>query len=159
MINNNVKKMLNHKEKQLVIELRRSRSQNIMELSRKINMPKSTVYDMLHRLEEKAVIDGRIHLDFEKIGFPIRIFLIIKTETEHKDTLKKYLLEQKHVNNIFTINRASSFHVESIFKNQKEVEDFLEDLEQKNSLIQLSVYTILEHIERERFLTKEEHFT
>jgi DNA-binding Lrp family transcriptional regulator len=150
--------MLNHKEKQLVQELRKSKSQNILELSRKINMPKSTVYDMIHRLEEKAIIDGRVHLDFEKIGFPIRIFLIVKTEKEYKDALKKYLIGQKHINNIFTINRASSFHVESIFRNQKEVEEFLEDLEQKNTLIQLSVYTILEHIEKERFLTKEEHF-
>ncbi len=150
--------MLTDKERQLIIALRRSEVDNVHQVAKKSNTPKSTLYDLLHRLEEKEIIKTHVAIAFEKIGYPLRIFFIAKTSAVQKELLKKYLLNQKNINTIHTVNRGNNFHFEALFRNQKEVEEFLEQLEEHNALEQLSAYNVLETLQHEQFLTAEEHF-
>lgn len=150
--------MLTDKERKLVIELRKNGRQDITKLAAKYNYPKSTLYDMLHRLEQKGILEHTSKIDFEKIGFPIQIFIVAKTTTQNKESMKKYLMGKKNVNSIYTVNQGSNFHFEGVFRNQREVEDFLEELEDSNPLTQINVYNVIERITSEKFLTEEEHF-
>jgi DNA-binding Lrp family transcriptional regulator len=148
--------MLNNTEKSVIAHVRKSK--NLLELSRKTDYPKSTLYDALHRLEKKGVITHTNKVCFEKIGFPIQMFINIKTVPEHKLDLKNYLESQNHINNLHVVNNPSSFHFEAIFKSQKQVEEFLEILENQIPLVHINVFTVLETIHSERFLTQEQHF-
>lgn len=150
--------MLNGKEKRLIVALRRQDSQNIMNVSKKQEIPKSTLYDIMHKLQKTEILKNITKISFEKIGFPIKIFFVIRTEIQNREKLKQFLIAQKNVNNIHLVNNRSSFHVECIFKNQKETEEFLEELEEQAPLTQLSVYNLLDTIQEEKFLTMEEHF-
>jgi DNA-binding Lrp family transcriptional regulator len=150
--------MLNDKEKQLILKLRNNSRANIKEIAKQMNCPISTMYDLLHRLEEKKVITYTSKISFEKMGYPIHMFIIAKTNPENSVQLKEYLLTKKNINSIHTINHRSNFHIECIFSHQREVEDFLEELEAENVLTQLSVYTVIETINSEKFLTEPEHF-
>ncbi len=150
--------MLNTKEKRLIVALRKKDSQNIMNVSKKQEIPKSTLYDIMHKLQRTEIVRQITKISFEKIGFPIKIFFIIRTDNQNKERLKQFLLSEKNVNNIHLINNSTSFHVECIFKNQKSAEEFLELLEEQIPLTQLSAYNLLETIREENFLTEEEHF-
>ncbi len=150
--------MLNSKEKKLITALRRQDTQNIMGVAKNQEIPKSTLYDIMHKLQRTEVIRQITKISFEKIGFPIKVFFIIRTDVQGKEKLKQFLTSHKNVNNIHLINNSASFHIECIFRNQKSAEDFLELLEEQVPLTQLSVYNLLETIQEERFLTHEEHF-
>jgi DNA-binding Lrp family transcriptional regulator len=151
--------MLNDKEKQLLMQLRKNSRVNINDVAKKFNHATSTMYDMLHRLEYKNIIAHTSKVAFEKIGYPIKVFIIIKTSLTHKDKLRAYLQTKPQINSLHTINHSSSFHMECIFRNQIEVEEFLEDLEDRNALSEINVYNVLETIYTEKFLTEKEHFT
>jgi len=150
--------MIGEKEKKIIVELRKDSRQDITKLAKKHDYPKSTMYDILHKLEDQGILVHTSKVDFEKLGFPIQIFMVIKTTSAHKELMKKFLMEKKNVNSIYTVNQGSNFHFESIFRNQKEVEDFLEELEEKNPLTQINVFNVIEKVCTEKFLTEEEHF-
>lgn len=151
-------KVLKIKERKLIVALRKQNTQNIMNVSKNQKIPKSTLYDIMHKLQRNDILRQIAKISFEKIGFPIKTFFVIRTEPQYKDKLKQFLLSQKNVNNIHSINNKSSFHIECIFRNQKDAESFLEELEEQTPLTQLSVYNLLETIQEEKFLTEETHF-
>jgi DNA-binding Lrp family transcriptional regulator len=150
--------MLNDKEKQLILKLRQNSRVNINDVAKQLNYATSTMYDLLHRLEEKKIVTHISRVAFERIGFPIKTYLIVKTTPIHRDQLKKYLQEKACINSLCTVNHQSSFHVECIFRNQKDLEEFLEELEERHTLAEIHVYNVLEMIHVERFLTEAEHF-
>jgi DNA-binding Lrp family transcriptional regulator len=149
--------MLNTNEKKLIVALRKQDSQNIMNVSKKQEIPKSTLYDIKHRLQRAGIIKQVTKISFEKIGFPIKAFFIIHTESEFKESLKKILMSHHNINNIILTN-TSRFHVEGIFKNQIKVEEFLEEIKKYKQIVKVSTYHVVEHIQEEKFLTEEEHF-
>jgi len=151
--------MLNDKEKQLLMQLRKNSRVNINDVAKKFNHATSTMYDMLHRLEYKNIITHTSKVAFDKIGYPIKVFIIVKTTLNNKDKLKEYLQNKSNVNSLDIINHRSNFHMECIFRTQIEVEEFLEELEERHTLSEINVYTVIETIHTEKFLTKEEHFT
>ena len=148
--------MLTETEKSVIAHIRKSR--NILELARKKDLPKSTLYDALHRLQSKGVLTHTNKVCFEKIGFPLQMFINIKTVPGQRNNMRKYLEEQQNVNNLYVVNTPSNFHFEAIFKNQKEVEEFLEILENQAPLSEMNVFTVLETVHSEKFLTEEGHF-
>jgi len=150
--------MITSKEMKLIVELRKNGRENITDLAKKHDFPKSTMYDLLHRMEKEGIIEHRSIVDFQKLGFPLQVFFVVKTTTQHKEKLKKYLTEKKNINSIYTVNHGFNFHFMGVFRNQKDVEDFLEELENDYPLTQINVYTVIETIATEKFLSEEEHF-
>jgi DNA-binding Lrp family transcriptional regulator len=150
--------MLTDKEKRLIIGLRKNGREKINCLAKKYKYPNSTMSDLLHKMEERGVIEHKNKVAFEKIGFPVRMFVILKTNYEKRDQLQNYLTMCKNVNSVHLIDSGFDFHVEGVFKNQKEAQDFLDELEIKNSILQKQVYSVMDTIYHEQFLTKEEHF-
>jgi Lrp/AsnC family leucine-responsive transcriptional regulator len=151
-----MKYMINDTEKNVIAHIRKSK--NLLELSRKTEYPKSTLYDTMHRLESRGVIKHTNKIAFDKIGYPIQMFINVKTLPAHKLTLRKYLGEQKNINNLYVVNSPTNFHFEAIFKDQKEVEEFLEILENQTPLAEMNVFSVLETVHSEKFLTEFEHF-
>ena len=148
--------MINYTEKNVIVHMRRSK--NLLELSRKIEYPKSTLYDALHRLESKGIIRHANKIAFEKIGYPIKIFINMKTLPKNKQDIRNYLENQKNINSLFVVNDPANFHFEAIFKNQKEVGEFLEELETQMPLKEITVFNVLETIHSEKFLVRMEDF-
>lgn len=140
------------------MKMRQNSRTNINDVAKQLNYATSTMYDILHRLEDKKIIEYKSKISFEKIGFPIKTLIIVKTTTAYKDKLREYLQKTPYINNLHIINHKSNFHMECIFRNQRELEEFLEELEENNTLSEIHVYNVLETIYSEKFLTEEEHF-
>ena len=87
-------------------------------------------------------------MDFSKIGYPLKIQFAI--QTKDKDSLKDFLMDSKHVNNI---SKATNdyFFVEAFFKNVKEIYNFREHIENNFDIKYIDEHHIIEDYKKEGF--------
>lgn len=144
---------MNDREKHLITALRRNSRANIKELAEKLGFPTSTLYNLLHKLEDKNVVEYTAKLDYAQLGYPIQALIILKTVPEHTEKLRTYLISRTEINTIYRINNKSSYCIEAVCKTQHELNELLEEIESNNTLTQINVYTIIETVQKEKHLT------
>ena len=97
----------------------------------------------------------------EKLVLPIAIAkanIAIKVERNSKEELQNFLMKHPNVNSLSKINFGSDFLAEVVFKSIADVENFVEGLERNYSISQIQIFSIIEELKKEEFLTKPEHF-
>ncbi|RJQ15565.1 Lrp/AsnC family transcriptional regulator [Candidatus Woesearchaeota archaeon] len=150
--------MLTPKEKKLIAGLRNNARQKIKTIAQKNNLPVSSMFELLNKLEKNNIIQHSCRVNFDSIGYPVRMYITLKTELQNREPLQLYLEQHKQVNSLHIINSGYDFLVEAVFKNQKQAQDFMDLLEVNNAIVKKNVYNVIETIHQERFLTEEEHF-
>jgi DNA-binding Lrp family transcriptional regulator len=90
------------------------------------------------------------------LGFNARAKIMLKTKKEFKHDLKNYLTINQNINSIYKINNGYDYMIECIFKNMKELEDFIEAIDDKFGLEKKATYYIIDDIKREQFLSDPE---
>ncbi len=150
--------MLNEKEKSLIVALRNNSRQKINVLAKKHSYPVSTMIDMLHKMEREGIVFHNSSLCFTKIGYPLQLFMAVKTDNSGREELKSFLSNQKNVNSFYLVNSGYDYHFEAIFKNSKEEYDFIDELNRKNKILDSHIYRVIESIHNNRFLSREDHF-
>ncbi|MFH1400996.1 MAG: Lrp/AsnC family transcriptional regulator [Nanoarchaeota archaeon] len=139
-----------HKDLLLLSNLRRNARATLTDLSAITKVPISTVHD---RLKSQRVI--RRHtciLDFSALGFTTLATIFLRVRKEDKDGLSAFLLQDFHVNSLFKVNSGYDLMMEGVFRNIKELEDFVERLEDGYRIRSKQVFYIIEELVRERFL-------
>jgi len=149
---------MNDKEKKLIVELRKNSRQRINKIATLHNFPVSTMADILKRLQKKKLFHHTTKIKFEKLGFPLNIKIALKTILQERPSLEEYLQKSPNLNNLYKINDGYDYMAELVFRNHGYFQDFLEDLELKNTIIQKQVFHITRTIQEEKFLTSHEHF-
>ena len=96
-------------------------------------------------------------LDFNKLGFGTRATIILKSKKENRENLKQFLLENKYVNSFYKINNGYDFMIETVFRELKEVENFVEELENNYGVEEKLVYYIVEELKKEAFLSNADY--
>ncbi len=146
--------MLDEKELLILSELRKNSRQSLAEISRKTNIPISTVFDKLIKLD-KLIIKKNVSLfNFDKMGYGIKVNFIVKCKK--KQEIKDFLLNKTNVNSVYGINNGSDFIIECLFKTMCELELFKEELADFG-IEDLKEHHIIEEIKREDFLTQQTH--
>jgi len=139
--------MLNEKELLILSHLRENSRESLAEISRKTGIAVTTVYDILHRLKRKNVVDRYVTLlDFPKMGFSVRVNLVLKTDK--KTELINFLKNNPNINSIHKITNGDGFLVDAVFRNLIEYEFFKEDIE-KFELMTFKEHYIIDEIKRE----------
>lgn len=149
---------LNEKEVILLANLREGGKKNILQIAKDNKIPKSTMFDTLYNLEKEDVFDYRALINFEKVGFPIKIFYAIKTNMRCKNKLKFYLKDKRNVNSLYDLGLGSDFLCEILFKNFKEVHEFEKELDAKFEIFEKLIFNVIGNIKSENFLTKKEDY-
>ncbi len=144
---------MNQKDLKILSELRNNARMPLTKMSRKTQIPVSTIFDRLKLNEKDIIIKHTSLLDFNKLGFNTRANITLKVDKNDKETLKQHLMRHHQINSVYKINNGFDFMVEGIFKQIKDMEDFLEQLEQKFNIIDKKSFFIIEDIKREAFLT------
>ncbi len=150
--------MLSEKERKLVAALRKESGVSIAKLAKKFGIPKSTLFDLRKRLEQDKMIQNKSMVSFEKIGFPVRMFVAIKTSPNDRSSLTRYLSEKPNVNSLYIVNSGFDIHFEALFRNQKENMEFMEDIEKMFKIYQAHEFNVIEIVKHEKFLIEESHF-
>lgn len=143
------------KKKDIAIlsNLRRNGRETLTSLSRRTRIPVSTIFDKIRAQEEDSVI--RRHtalLNFEKLGYKSRAFVILGADLKDREELERCLQESPNVNSMVKINNGYNFMVELVFREMNEVEGYLEDIEKMFSIKKKQVYYIISDLKREGFL-------
>ena len=140
----------------LIVELRRNARSKLTEISEASKIPVSTLFDSIHNLESENIIEHKTLVNFEKLGFNTRVFMAFKINLKNKEILEDYMKKAKNINSIFHINSGYDYLIDGVFRNQKELQKFIDEI---GALItEKNILNVIDVVENERFLTNENHF-
>ncbi len=136
--------------------LRQNARETLTRISKKTGIPISTLYDKLRQQEKSLIMKHTTLIDFTKLGYNSRANIMLSTAKEDRDKLRSYLKEHSSINSLYKVNNGYDFMAEGVFENVKELEDFIEELEEKFNLQEKKVFFIIEDVKRENFLSRPE---
>ena len=147
--------MTQEKELQILAYMRKNSRMPLTEISRKINVPVSTIFDKLkEHTNKKTIHKYTIIYDFQQIGYTTKTIVLLKVDKEQKEQIKQYLIKNQNVNNLYKINNGYDFMMECIFRNLEEQEQFIEQLETKYRIKTKETHYVISDIKRESFLSE-----
>lgn len=119
--------MFTQKEKLLLGHLRCNSRKSLAEISRETNIPLSTLFEILKKLEQKAILKHASLIDFSKIGYTLKVNFVIKAK--NKQELREFLLDNANVNNLVSLINGYDLYAECIFRDLSELNAFKEKLD------------------------------
>ena|SRR3989344_8201269 len=147
---------MNKKDFIVMAHLRRNARETLTRMSRKTNIPISTIYDKLKMHEGSTITKHTCLIDFNHLGFSTRANVMLKVDRTEREKLLASLMNNLHINSIYKISNGYDFLIETVFRNVKDLEDFLDALEMKFRLKDKQVYYVIEDLKRESFLSDPE---
>ncbi len=130
---------------------------SLTKLSKATRIPVSTLFDKLKDYEKRKIIHKHTAIvDFKQLGYNIKLQLLLATDKERKEPLKKFLATHPKVNTVFRINNGYDYLVEAIFKNMEELDEFTNKLDEHEPKDKKELY-VMEDIKREEFLAHKEN--
>ena len=148
--------MINKKDLQIIAHLRQDARMPLTTMSRKTNIPVSTIFDRLKANESSLIVKHTCLLDFNKLGYSVRANITFRVERDDKEKLKEFLLKNASVNSLYKINNGFDYLVECIFKQIKDMDSFMDDVENKFRIIDKQSFFIIEDLKKEEFMANPE---
>ena len=151
----NQAKVIEMNQKDLIILrlLRTNARMSLTKISRRTNIPVSTIFDRLKFHERNLIKKHTCLLDFAKLGYNTTAKIVLRVEREDRQPLKEFLMKHTSVNSVYKITNGFDFMVEGIFRQVSDLEEFVEQLETKFKIQDKKYFFILEEIKREAFLS------
>lgn len=144
---------MNKKDMQMISYLRNNARMPLTQMSKKTRIPVSTLFDRLKSNEDQYIVKHTSLIDFQKLGFNTRANIALKVDREDKEHLKEFLTKSENINSIYRINNGYDFMVEGIFRQLRDLEEFLDDLDKKFRITDKKSFFIIEDIKRETFMS------
>lgn len=145
--------MINKKDLKILSHLRKNGRESLTNMSKKTNIPVSTIYDRLKVHETSLISKFTSLINFSELGFQTRAYVIIKTNKESREKLQEHLKKHPNVNSVFKINNDYDFLIEAIFKGIRELQEFMDNIETNYGITDSKILYIVDDIKRENFLT------
>ncbi len=145
--------MLSKKDLVIITHLRKNCRETLTSISKKSSIPISTIYEKIKRSEGGIITKNTCLVDFAKLGFNTRAKIVIQANASGKSELLSFLMKNQNVNSVYKINNGYDFMIEGIFRNMRELEDFLELLQEKFRIKKQETYFIIDDLKREAFLS------
>jgi DNA-binding Lrp family transcriptional regulator len=140
--------MLKRNEIILLNEIRKNSRSSITEISQKVNVPISTLFENLKKLESKVIKKYTSIPDYGKLNFSIITTILVKTK--NKDILLEGLKDNPNVNNIERISNGYDILIQAIFSDMKEMHSFLEIID-GSKIESKKFFYLLDCIKKEEF--------
>lgn len=131
--------------------LRENSREKLTEISRKIRVPISTLFDMLHEMRGKIIIKSTVLLNFQELGLQVHAQVLIQVNPEYKDKLRNHLSLNPCVNSLYKINNGWDFMIETLHKNIHELDQFIDSLCSKFKVERHQIHYLVDEIKREGF--------
>ena len=144
---------MKQKDMRIITYLRTNARMPLTLISRKTKIPVSTIFDRLKANENNIIIKHTSLIDFSKLGYNIRTNIAIKVDRNDKEALKKFLIMHHAANSVYKVSNEFDFMVECIFKQIKDMDEFMENLENKFKIQEKKAYFIIEDIKKEAFMS------
>ena len=148
---------MNKKDVKIIMNLRQNARDSLSEISRKTKIPISTIFDRLKLGKEKYIKKFTCLVDFNQFGFGCQVHIVVRVKKDQRKSIKEFLLRQQNTNSVYKINNGYDFLIDCIFRNVKEVEEFIDVFETKFKVYEKNIYYIIEEISKETFMNDCKH--
>lgn len=149
------KKYCTTKDLMILSHLRQDSRTKLTDMSRETRIPVSTIHDKIRNYKETGLIKKNTSIvNFERFGYTTQALVFLTAYRDDKEKLAELLRNNSHVNSLFKINNGWDLAAEVIFSNMKEIEDFLEKLEEKILIRDKKIFYIVHEMKREEFMSK-----
>ena len=143
-----------YKKKDLILtaHLRVNSRESLTKLSRMTGVPVSTIFDRLKTND--IILKNTALLNFAKLGYGARATILLRAKKGEKDSLGAFLTKSLNINSLYKINNGFHYQAECIFRDVKELENFIDCIDEKFSIRSKEVHYIIDDIKREAFLSQ-----
>ncbi len=141
--------MIAKKDTVIMQRLRVNARENLTTMSRKTGIPISTIFDRLK--QHNFVRKYTVLFDFAKLGYHTHALISIKSNKESKEPLRRHLRCHSNVNSLYKINHGFDFLVEVVFRNIKELDTFIEHIENTFDVEGTQIQYLIDEITKEEF--------
>ena len=148
---------LKQKDLKILVELRNNARAQLTEISKKTQIPISTIYDRLKNKSQGIIAKHVSLLNFEMMGFNTIANICLKCGKSSKKEVFAFLSTHQNVNSLYKINNGYDFMIEVIFRNIKKLEEFLENIEENYTIKNRQVFYIIDKIINEEFFSNQIH--
>jgi len=133
--------------------LRQNSREKLTRISKRTRIPVTTLFDRLRLLERDVIVKHTSILNFEKLGYHCKASILFRVGKEHRELLKDLLIGSEHVNSVYKINNGYDYIVDVIFRDMRELNEYVEEIEKKVEILDKQVYFILQELCQEKFLS------
>lgn len=137
---------------QLISALREDSRKKLTEISKQTNIPISTLFDVLKEVQGSLVTKNTVLLNFFNLGYHAHAQVFLKVDQLVKEELRKHLALNPCVNSLYKTNNGWDFMIETVHKNVRELDDFLEKLNQKFIIKEQQIHYLIDEIKKEGFV-------
>ena len=136
----------------IVSYLRQDARMKLTDLSRATKIPVSTLFDKIKIYEGSLIRKNTALVRFERFGYQAKAMVVFAARKKDRQKLFELLKKNSNVNSLFRVNNEWDYMAEVIFPGAKEVEDFLEDIEEQVKLKNKKIFYVIDEIKKEEFL-------
>jgi len=140
----------------IMSHLRQNCRATLTSISKKTNIPISTIFEKIKRNEENIIRKNTCLVDFAKLGFNTRAKIVLKSNITQRKELSNFLIKHQNINSVYKINNGFDYLIESVFKNMRDLEDFLEILLERFKVKKYETYFIIDDLKTEAFMSDPE---
>lgn len=141
------------KELLLMSYLRQNSRMSLTNLSKKTGIPISSIFDKLKRRYGNVIMRHVSLLDFEQLGFSIKVHMLIKVSNKDKDVCRETLEKLFNINNLYKVNNGYDFLFEALFRNLRELQQFNDALEKKFTIKKQQAHFIIDELRVQNFMS------
>ena len=150
--------MIKKKDLQTLSFLRKNARHNLLQISKEIGIPSSTLYDRMRLYNKKYVKKHSTLLNWKALGLHSQSLFIITCDINQKHNVLDYLKANANINSLHSTHYCSDFIAETVFRDIAQTEQFRAELMQVDGITKVNVFNFVEEIKKEDFLTDEAHF-
>jgi len=147
--------MIKKKELILLSCLRQNSRETLTNISKKTHIPISTIFDKLKEYEKSFIDKHTTLIDFKKLGYDIRIHIMLKIERDQRQEFEKFIVKSASVNNVYRINNGFDYFIEGIFKNIDDFQRFADKIE-NYGIKEITEHFVIDELKRENFMSDSE---
>jgi DNA-binding Lrp family transcriptional regulator len=142
---------LSEKELSLLGHLRQDSRKSLALVSKQANIPTSTLFDLLKKIEQRWITRHSSLVDFSKLGYNVKVHFTLSTP--NKKAVKDFMMAHPNVNTLCSLINDADFFAECVFIDLKEMQKFKDDLD-KLGISSLQENFVVEDVSKEVFLPR-----
>ncbi len=149
--------MPREKDVYLLHHLRNNSRDTLTNISKKMEIPVTTVYDRLKVNEKKFVRRNTCLINFQNLGLNSVMYLAFKVSKNQIDEFEKFLNEHPNVNSAHKTDFENEYLLELISEDSSRANQFIMNAEKRFGIHKLHIYNVVKELQREAILTKPNH--
>jgi len=136
--------------------LRKNSRDTLTKMSKKTRIPISTIFDKVKTHEQGIIRKFTSLIDFTMLGFNTVATIALRVKKEERETIRDFLIKHQNVNTVYKVNNGFDFMVEVVFRHIKDLEAFIEGLDERFKIKAKQTFYIIDEVKREGFMSEPE---